>query len=103
MNVKGTVYVTGKATITAAFGEERWNSFSARLAEKDQYFNNVIMSITPIPVDKFILFLDELIKEYFNNDKKQYLLFGKVAAIFVIKGYKPVCQICNTKTLVYLL
>jgi len=84
MNVKGTVYVTGKTAISAFFGEDRWNAFSARLAEKDNYFKNVIMSITPIPVDKFTFFLDELIREYFNNDNKQYLMFGKVAAKFAL-------------------
>jgi hypothetical protein len=84
MNVKGTVYVTGKTAISALFGEDRWNAFSVRLAEKDNYFNNVIMSITPIPVDKFTFFLDELIKEYFNNDNKHYLMFGKVAAKFAL-------------------
>ena len=89
MNVKGTVYLTGKVTITEAFGEERWKSFMAKLAEKDKYFNNMIMSVTLIPVDKFILFLDELIKEYFNNDKKQYLMFGMVAAKFALSPGGP--------------
>jgi hypothetical protein len=84
MNVKGTVYVTGKAAITEAFGEERWNSFMTRLSEKDNYFKNVIMSITSIPVDKFALFLDEMMKEYFNNDNRNYLMFGKVAAKFAL-------------------
>lgn len=84
MNAKGTVYVTGKTTIAAAFGNDRWSTFNDRLARKDNYFNNVIMSITQIPIDKFTFFLDELIKEYFNNDKKQFLMFGKVAAKFAL-------------------
>jgi hypothetical protein len=58
MNVKGTVFITGKTAITAVFGEERWNSFMAKLAETDNFFSKIIMSVTPIPVDKFILFLD---------------------------------------------
>ena len=40
MNVKGTIYLTGKTTMIAAFGEERWNSFMTKLAEKDKYFSN---------------------------------------------------------------
>lgn len=84
MNVKGTAYVTGKTAISAAFGEDRWNSFNARLAEKDQYFNKIIMSITPIPADKFAFFLDELIREFFNNDNKNYIVFGKMAAKFAL-------------------
>jgi hypothetical protein len=84
MNVKGTVYLTGKTAITAVFGEKRWNDFSARLAEKDKYFKNMIMSVTQIPVDKFTLFLEELIREFFNNNSKSYLIFGKVAANFAL-------------------
>jgi hypothetical protein len=84
MNVKGTVFVTGKTAISAAFGESRWESFNARLAQKDPYFNKIIMSITPIPVDKFAFFLDELISEFFHNDNKNYILFGKMAAKFAL-------------------
>ncbi len=84
MNVKGTVFVTGKTAISAVFGEDRWNAFNGRLAEKDKYFNKMIMSITQMPVDKFTLFLDELIREFFNSDNKNYLIFGKVAAQFAL-------------------
>ncbi|MGB5216736.1 MAG: hypothetical protein WBN66_00420 [Smithella sp.] len=51
---------------------------------KDKFFSNPIMSITPVPLDKFILFLDELVKEFFNNDMMQYVTFGKVAAQFAL-------------------
>jgi hypothetical protein len=89
MNVKGTAYVTGKVTIIAAFGEDRWNAFNARLAAKDKFFSNMIMSVTPIPVEKHILFLDELLKEFFNNDANQYFMFGKVAAKFALSPGGP--------------
>jgi len=97
MNVKGTAFVTGKVTIIAAFGEERWNSFMAKLAAKDKFFSNVIMSITPIPVEKHILFLDELIKEFFNNDNQQYLMFGKVGAKFGLSPGGPYHSYLLTK------
>ncbi|MFA5323614.1 MAG: hypothetical protein WC373_13160 [Smithella sp.] len=84
MNVKGIIYITGKSTIIKVFGEEPWNSFVPKLAAKDKFFSNVIMPITPVPLDKFILFLDELIKEFFNNDMMQYVTFGKVAAQFAL-------------------
>ena len=84
MNIKGTAFTTAKVTISQAFGKERWNSFMAKMAEKDNYYKGMIMSIALIPVEKHLFFLDELIKEFFNNDKKQYLIFGKVAAKFAL-------------------
>jgi len=84
MNVKGTVFVTAKAAITAVFGEERWNSFMTKLAAKDKFFSNIIMSVTIVPVEKHLFLLDEMLKEFFNNDKNQYLLFGRVAAKFAL-------------------
>lgn len=84
VNVKGTVYLTGKTTITAAFGEARWNAFMVKLTAKDPFFSNVIMSITPVPLEKLMFFLDEMTAEYFNNDKNSYLMFGKVAAKFAL-------------------
>ena len=44
MNVKGTAYLTRKDTIIKAFGEQRWNSFNAKLTEKDKFFGNMIMN-----------------------------------------------------------
>jgi len=84
MNVKGIIFLTGKTAIISVFGDERWNAFVPKLAAKDKFFSNMIMSVTPIPIDKFILFLDELVKELFNNDFMQYVTFGKVAAQFAL-------------------
>jgi hypothetical protein len=105
MNVKGSIYLTGKATIISVFGEERWNSFIPQLAAKDKFFSNQIMPITPIPADKFILFLDELIKEFFNNDMMQYVTFGKVTAQFGLSPegmYKSYLLTKDTKQFVEL-
>ena len=89
MNVKGIFYVVTKNTMTAAFGEERWNSFMAGLAEKDKYFGKVIMSITPIPVEKLIIIFDEMCREFFDNDKMQYEMFGKVGAKYALSADGP--------------
>jgi hypothetical protein len=97
MNVKGIVFLTGKTAITAVFGEEHWNSFMANLAEKDKFFSNIIMSVTPIPVDKFILFLDEMCKEFFNNDRMQYVTFGKQAAQYSLSPEGPYKSYLLTK------
>ena len=80
MNVKGTFYVLTKTAMISGFGEERWNSFMTKLVEKDNYFSKMIMSITLIPVEKLIIIFDEMCNEFFNNDRMQYLMFGKVGA-----------------------
>jgi len=97
MNVKGIIFLTGKTTIISVFGEQRWNAFMPKLAAKDKFFSNMIMTITPIPIDKFIFFLDELVKEFFNNDYMQYLTFGKVAAKFALSQDGPYKSYMLTK------
>ncbi len=82
MNIKGTAFVTRKDTIIRTFGEPRWNSFLARLAEKEKYFGKPIMPITLIPLDKFIVFLDEVLKEFFHNDTNHYWKLGEKSADF---------------------
>ena len=100
MNVKGTVFTTTKATVIEAFGDQRWNSFMAKLAEKDKYFkNNIIMSITPIPLEKIILFFDELIDDCFNNDKNAYVMFGMVGAKFGLSSKGPYSSFLLSKDL----
>lgn len=99
MNIKGTAFVTAKVAITAGFGEERWNAFMNKLAQKDSFFKNVIMSITPIPVEKHAYFLDEMLKEFFNDDKNQYILFGRVAAKFALSPGGPYHSYLMTKNI----
>jgi hypothetical protein len=89
MNIKGSSYVTTRAIVTEAFGAQRWNAFNAKVIEKDNFFSNMIMAVTLIPVDKIIIFFDELCKEFFNNDKSQYLMFGKAGAKYVLSPTGP--------------
>jgi hypothetical protein len=89
MNAKGISYVVTKTNMTAALGEERWKAFIAKLAEQDKYFSTVIMSITPMPIEKLIVFFDEMCKEFFNDDKMQYVKFGKAGAKAVLSADGP--------------
>ena len=97
MNAKGIAYVTTKTNMIAALGEERWTAFMAKLAEKDKYFSTVIMSITPMPVEKLIVFFDEMCKEFFNDDKMQYVKFGKAGAKGVLSPDGPYKSFMLTK------
>jgi hypothetical protein len=69
----------------------------AKLAAKDNYFNNMIMSVTLIPVEKHIVFLDELLKEYFNSDTQLYGMFGAVAANYALSPGGPYQSYLLTK------
>ncbi len=98
MNVKGTVYTTTKATIIEAFGEQRWNSFMADLAGKEDYFKKtVIMSVTAVPLDKIITFFSQMTQEFFNNDKNSYEMFGMVGAKFALSPGGPYSSYLLTK------
>jgi hypothetical protein len=97
MNVKGTFFTLTKTLMIAAFGEERWNSFVTTLAEKDKYFKNIIMSVTLIPAEKLIIFFDEMCREFFNNDRMSYLMFGKVGAKYALSSEGPYKAFMLTK------
>jgi hypothetical protein len=68
-----------------------------KLAEKDKYFKNMIMSITLIPVEKLIIFFDEMCGEFFNNDRTSYLMFGKVGAKYALSLEGPYKAFMLTK------
>jgi len=80
MNAKGNIIVITRTNMIAGFGDERWNSFMVKLAQKDNYFSKMIMSVTLVPMEKVIIFFDEMNKEFFNNDKGAYSLYGKMGA-----------------------
>ena len=89
MNAKGIAYIVTKSNMIAAFGEERWSAFMEKLAGKDSYFSTVILTITPMPVEKLIICFDEMCAEFFNNDKMQYGYFGKAGAKAVLSPTGP--------------
>jgi len=85
MNIKGIFFVTTKTVIVQGFGEERWNAFMTKVAEKDPFFSKMIMAISIIPIEKLFLFFDEMAKEFFNNDKTSYEIFGRSGAKYVLQ------------------
>jgi len=97
MNVKGTAFVTRKDTIVKAFGEERWNAFMAKLMAKEKYFSQPIMTVTLIPLDKFIVFLDDVLKEFFQNDNNHYWKLGEKSADFSLAEGGPYHSFLLTK------
>ncbi len=99
MNIKGIFYVVTKTAMTDTFGEERWKEFMTKLAQKDKYFGQVIMSITPIPAEKLIVIFDEMCREFFNNDKSAYEMFGKVGAKYALSPEGPYKSFMLTKDL----
>lgn len=105
MNIKGTFLTITKSTVIAAFGLEKWNNFMVKMVEKDKYFkDNVIVTVTLVPVEKSILLLDGVIDEFFNGDKKNsYVLFGRIAAKFALSEggfYHYLMQTKDLKTFV---
>jgi hypothetical protein len=97
MNVKGTAFVTRKDTIVKSFGEERWNAFITKLAAKEKYFSQPIMTVTLIPLDKFIVFLDDVLKEFFGNDNNHYWKLGEKSADFSLSAGGPYHSFLLTK------
>jgi hypothetical protein len=80
MNAKGNIIVITRTNMIAGFGEERWNAFMTKLVQKDNYFSTMIMSVTLVPVEKVMIFFDAMCKEFFNNDKAVYPMYGKMGA-----------------------
>jgi hypothetical protein len=99
MNVKGVVFLTAKSTIIQTFGEDKWNAFMPKLAAKDKFFSNAIFSLTLMPIDKFIFFLDEMVREFFDNDMKHYVTFGMVSSQYALSGDGPYKAYLLTKDL----
>jgi len=99
MNIKGTAYLTRKDTIIKNFGEEKWQAFSAKLAARESYFNQMIMNVTLIPLDKFVIFLDEVLKEFFDNDEKHYWTLGEKSADFSLAAGGPYHSFVMTRNL----
>lgn len=98
MNIKGIFYVVTKDYMVATFGEDRWKAFMEKLAQKDEYFRNkTLMAVTPIPAEKLIVIFDEMCREFFDNDRSRYELFGKTGAKYALSPGGPYSAYMNTK------
>lgn len=90
MNAKGNIIVITKKNMIAAFGEERWNTFMTNLTVKDKYFRNTLMmSVTVVPLEKLMIFFDEVSKEFFNNEKDLYAMYGQMGATSLLEQGGP--------------
>ena len=82
MKVKGVAFVAKKMAVIAQHGDDRWDDFMEKLADKDPYFETSILSPTLIPLEKFLKWHDALIKEYYSEDDSVYWAIGKKSADF---------------------
>jgi len=89
MKIKGLSFQQFKLQIIYEFGEERWNNFFQMFKASYPFFNQAILAVTPIPAEKFITFLDAMLKEFYNNDEKIYWRFGKLSAKFSLSEKGP--------------
>lgn len=68
MEVEGAAFLVQKESIIKNHGENQWLEFVKKLGVKDNFFNDPharIGSRTLIPLDKFLFFMDELLKEFY--------------------------------------
>ncbi|KKM93097.1 hypothetical protein LCGC14_1211880 [marine sediment metagenome] len=80
MNVKGYPFIAITKQLVHDFDKERWNDFFQKFKASNPYFNQFILPTTLIPVEKFIKFLNAMLKEFYNGDEKIYWRYGEEAA-----------------------
>lgn len=80
MEIKGAAFLGRRDMIVKLFGEERWQQFLDRVAQKVPFFKRQIFITTLIAEDVFLYFLDELLKEFFHNDPQAYWRMGEMSA-----------------------
>lgn len=80
MDVKGTFFVGRKAFITQQYGEERWARFIAALGEREPIFTHPILVTTLVPVEAYLVFQDELIREFFAGRDEAFWTIGEKSA-----------------------
>ncbi|MFX0028396.1 MAG: hypothetical protein ACFE8B_04260 [Candidatus Hermodarchaeota archaeon] len=80
MNTKGMAFIDIRNAHISLFGEERWNKFFQEFKNRYNQFPNSPLVTTPIHIDLFLPFIDELTKEYYNGNQRVYWGFGETAA-----------------------
>ncbi len=80
MNVKGLAYQSRRDQTISEYGEERWNDFFEKFKESNPFFNQIILPTSEIPIEEFIRFQEEIVKEFYNGDEKIYWKFGERSA-----------------------
>jgi hypothetical protein len=102
MEAKGVAFISRKKMIENQFGAEKWNNFIGKIALKKSYFKRNIMSTDLIPIEDFLYFTDEALKEFFNNDSKIYWMMGEKSAEYsLLEGpYKIFIKSKDIKSIV---
>lgn len=80
MNVKGISFIHVRQAHISLFGKERWTKFFQEFKNQNNEFPVDPLVTTPIPIDIYLSFIDELTKEYYNGNQRVYWGFGESAA-----------------------
>lgn len=80
MEIKGTAFEARMDMIIKIFGEEKWRLFIVRLSEQEPFWEQQIFASTLIPDHIFLVFQDELVKEFFGGDPQTFWEFGVKSA-----------------------
>ena len=59
MEAKGVAFISREKMIINQFGEDKWNIFINKIADKNNYFKKTILPTDLIPIDDFLFLTDE--------------------------------------------
>jgi hypothetical protein len=80
MQVKGNTIHARKSHIVHQYGEARWNALIERLAAQEPCFREIILPTTLISLEGYLLFQEEILREFFGDDPSAYWIMGEKSA-----------------------
>ncbi|MFX1389952.1 MAG: hypothetical protein ACFE9Z_07825 [Promethearchaeota archaeon] len=80
MNVKGIAFIHAKEAHEEGLGKEQWDKFFQKFKKDYPGFPDDVLASSNIPIDLYLSFMTELIKEFYNGDERVYWRFGSGAA-----------------------
>ncbi|MGE5329537.1 MAG: hypothetical protein ACM3KR_08525 [Deltaproteobacteria bacterium] len=91
MQVKGIAFIARRDGLIKKYGQETWDKFIAKVAQKIPYFSGSILSTTLIPLDDFLKLQDEIVREFYNGNINVFWEMGAQSAQFSLTEgpYKP--------------
>jgi hypothetical protein len=82
MNARNAYIIQWKDFLIQMYGQQQWARFWRKVSEKDTFFVNRLSTTEVMPIEKFLLFMHDIIRFFWDDHEHAYQIIGEKDAEF---------------------
>ncbi|MBN1982255.1 MAG: hypothetical protein JW795_12045, partial [Chitinivibrionales bacterium] len=76
MNARNEYIIRWNNYLISMYGQQVWSRFWRKISEKDTFFQNRLKTTDTMPIEKFLLFMHDVVRFFFDDHTSAYKVIG---------------------------